>query len=96
MIKFIPANFQKNVLAHCILVDSSTVICWMSPFVILGPSVLFCRLYSLVDKKILLANKTRIRPGSALFAYDPLMGFQEGMSLVEEKQRAGKNYVRLC
>ena len=26
---------------HCILVDSSAVICWMSPFVFLGVSGLF-------------------------------------------------------
>ena len=38
-------------LTKCILVDSSTVICWMSPFVILGVSSLFCHFYS-----ILLAN----------------------------------------
>ena len=30
-------------LTRCILVDSSTVICWMSPFVILGMSDVFCR-----------------------------------------------------
>ena len=31
------------------LVDSSTVICWTSPFVILGLSGLFCRFYSIFD-----------------------------------------------
>ena len=29
-------------LTHCILIGSSTVICWTSPFVILGMSGLFC------------------------------------------------------
>ena len=31
---------------HCILVDSSTVICLTSPFVILGVSGLLCHFYS--------------------------------------------------
>ena len=31
---------NKYVLTHCILVDLSTIICWTSPFVILG-----CRVY---------------------------------------------------
>ena len=35
----------------CILVDSSTVICWTSPIVILGVSGLFCRFYSSFDGK---------------------------------------------
>ena len=34
-------------LTHCILLDSSTVICWMSPFVILGVSGLLCHFYSI-------------------------------------------------
>ena len=38
-------------LTHCILVDSSTVICWASPFVILGVSDLFCRFYFISDGK---------------------------------------------
>ena len=33
--------FHLHLLTHCILVDSSTVICWTSPFVILGVSGLF-------------------------------------------------------
>ena len=32
-------------LTHCILVDSSTVICWKSPFIILGMSGLFYCFY---------------------------------------------------
>ena len=32
-------------------VGSSTVICWVSPFVILGVSGLFCRFYSIFDGK---------------------------------------------
>ena len=35
---------------HCILVRSSTVIYWTSPFVILGVSHLFCCSYSISDK----------------------------------------------
>ena len=42
------------ILTHCILVDSSTVICWMSPVVILGASGLFCHFYSIFWWKILL------------------------------------------
>ena len=38
-------------LAHCILMDSSTVICWKSPFAILRVSGLFCCLYSIFDGK---------------------------------------------
>ena len=38
-----------NGLTHCILVDSSTVKCWTSPFVILGVSGLFCSFYSIFD-----------------------------------------------
>ena len=38
-------------LTNCILVDSSTVIFWTSPFVILGVSVLFCRFYPIFDEK---------------------------------------------
>ena len=36
-------NYGKNNshLTHCILVDSSSVTCWTSPFVILGVSSLF-------------------------------------------------------
>ena len=43
-------------LTQCILIDSSTAICWTSPFVILGMSYLFCRFYPVFDAKILLAN----------------------------------------
>ena len=42
-------------LTHFILVDSSPVICWKSPFVTLGVSGLFCHFYSIL--KIVLANK---------------------------------------
>ena len=34
-----------------LLVDSSTVICWTSPFVILGVLGVFCRFYSIFDGK---------------------------------------------
>ena len=36
---------------HCILVDCSTVICWMSLFVILEVMGLFCHFYSIFDGK---------------------------------------------
>ena len=39
-----------SLLAHCILVDSSIVIYWTSPFVILGVLGLFCR-FSISDEK---------------------------------------------
>ena len=44
-------NGRKSVmhpytLIHCILVDSSNVICWTSPLVILGVLGLFCCFYS--------------------------------------------------
>ena len=42
---------SKILLTHCILVDSSTVICWMGPFVILGVSGLFCYFYSIFGGK---------------------------------------------
>ena len=35
----------KSVLAHCILIDSSIVICWTGPFVILGGSGLSLLFY---------------------------------------------------
>ena len=35
----------------CILVDSATVICWTSPFVILGVSDLFYSFYSIFIKE---------------------------------------------
>ena len=38
-------------LIHCILVDFSVVICWKSPFVILGVLALLCRFYSIFDGK---------------------------------------------
>ena len=46
---------MQSVLIHCILVDSSTVICWMSSFVILGCQVYF-ETSILFLMKILLAN----------------------------------------
>ena len=38
-------------LTFCMLVDSSTVICWTSPFVILGVLSVFCCFYSIFDDK---------------------------------------------
>ena len=47
-------------LTHCVQVDSSNVICWMSQFVVLGVSGLFYHFYSIFDGKrwgqTLLAN----------------------------------------
>ena len=44
--------FPPLLLTHFILVNSSTFIYWMSPFVILGGGVsLFCRFYSIFDGK---------------------------------------------
>ena len=43
-------------LTHYILVDSSTVICWMSLFVILGVLGLFFHFYSTFLWRVLLAN----------------------------------------
>ena len=36
----------RLLLTHCILIGSSTAICWTSPFVILGVSGLYCHLFS--------------------------------------------------
>ena len=47
--------FMGACLTHCILVDSSTVICRISLFVILGMKGLFCRFIRFLVK-ILLAN----------------------------------------
>ena len=41
----------KVTLTHCVLVDSSTFICWMSPFVILGASGLFFSVILFFDGK---------------------------------------------
>ena len=38
-------------LTHCVLVDSSTFICWMSPFAILGVSGLFFTVILFFDGK---------------------------------------------
>ena len=43
--------YVDHFLTHCILVDSSIVICWISLFVILGVSGLFCHFYSIFDEK---------------------------------------------
>ena len=40
---------KSKTFTHCILVDSSTYICWTSPFVILG---VFCCFYSNFDGKL--------------------------------------------
>ena len=39
------------ILTHCTMVDSYTVICWTSLFVIIGVSGLFCSFYSISDGK---------------------------------------------
>ena len=48
--------FSHVCLTHCILVDSSTVICWTSIFIILGVLGLFCHFHSIFRWKILLAE----------------------------------------
>ena len=47
-------EYPKSNSTHCILMDSSTVICLTSPFVILGVSGLLYRFY--LGWKILLPN----------------------------------------
>ena len=46
-------NNQQTLLdlTQCIQVDSSTVICWKSLFIILGASGLFCHDYSIFNEK---------------------------------------------
>ena len=46
----------RGSLTHCILVDSSTIICWTSPFVILGVSGLLCHFYSVFDESPVTNN----------------------------------------
>ena len=36
-------------LTHCIVMDSSTAVCWMGPFVILGVSNSVCHFYSIFN-----------------------------------------------
>ena len=43
--------FSNTYMTHCKLVDSSTVICWTNPFVILGVSDVLCHFYSISDGK---------------------------------------------
>ena len=48
---FVERTCQRgNLLTHCFLVDFSTVLCWTSPFVILGVSGLFCHVCSILMK----------------------------------------------
>ena len=44
-------SVKLTILTHCILVDSSTVICWTSQFDILGVPGQFCHSYSIFDGK---------------------------------------------
>ena len=72
-----------NSLTYCILMDPFNVICWKSPFVILGVSGLFCHSFYLLWK-ILLTNNVVPNQlphvlsdlGLHLFAYGPFPGFQ--------------------
>ena len=49
-------------LTHCILADSSTIICWTGPFVILGVLGLFLsRLRSRSETYVLLFRRRRCR-----------------------------------
>ena len=51
-----PVGRKLFPLTQCILVDYSTIVCWTSPFVILGVLGLFCHFYTIFYGKILLAN----------------------------------------
>ena len=44
-------NFQFFTLTHCIQPDTSTVICWTRPLVILWVGGVFCRFYSIFDRQ---------------------------------------------
>ena len=46
-----PWEVKSFPLTHYVLVDSSTVICWISSLLILGLSGLFCHFYSIFDGK---------------------------------------------
>ena len=50
------ASKQDLLLVHCIQVDSSIVLYWISPSVILGVLGKFCHFYSIFGGKILLPN----------------------------------------
>ena len=49
--EFAPNRRKFLRFTHCLLVDSSIVICWTSLSIILGVSGLFCRFYSVFDGK---------------------------------------------
>ena len=81
-----PCSYRlKNVsLTHCILVGSSTVIYWTSPYVILGVSDLLCR-FRLFIMKNPVSKHCRPRSDATwcgvwswfvLFACNPFTGFQ--------------------
>ena len=75
---------KSKTFTHCILVDSSTYICWTSPFVILGVFRFFYsdfdgKLANTVDPDQTPHHVASDRPGSALFAYHPFTGFQVRM-----------------
>ena len=42
---------KLSFLTHCTLIDTATVICWTSPYEILGASGLFCSCCSIFDGK---------------------------------------------
>ena len=86
-------QFLALCLNHCILVDSSTIICHMSLFVILRVVGLFCPFCLFcINILFLMENPVskRCRPWSdatmwhlfwsAMFAYDPFRDFQVRMS----------------
>ena len=49
MAELLPVKEYPYTLTHCILVDSSTVVCWTSSFVIFGVSGLFCHFHKVFD-----------------------------------------------
>ena len=77
--------YDYDQLSHCILVESSIVICWRSPFVVLGVLGLFCRFYSIFDENPV----SNVDPDQSphymhlilvvLSAYDLFMGFRVRM-----------------
>ena len=56
MAKLLLMKLYPFIFTHCILVDSSTVIYWTGPLVIIGVLSLFCRFYSSFDGKSCLVN----------------------------------------
>ena len=83
-----PICQSSGILTQCILVDSSTVICWTSPFVILGVPALKFVTFILFFIENPVSKQCRpwsdatwcgIWSWSAMFAYDLFEGFKVRM-----------------